>query len=116
MQFLVQRGFKVQYLFSRGFRTKLKVIGLRVLVWFQTPILRVQIHGEASARMPWGFWWEQVNTSTYLSGAAEIGVEGEWRGVGAEPCHCTSPSLLMMAAWPWPLMVQPVAWQPVTLQ
>lgn len=50
---------------SCHFRAKLKVIiGLRVLFWFQTPILRAQIHAEASAKIPWGLWQEQVKTHT----------------------------------------------------
>lgn len=56
MQFLVQRCFKVQYLFlSCGFGAKLKVIGLGLVFGLQIPILRVQIHAEAPARMPWAF-------------------------------------------------------------
>lgn len=109
MQFLVQTGFKVQYLFfSCGFRTKLKVIGLRGF-GFRTPS-SAHTHADASARMPRGLRWDQVETSTLLSGAVR-GLQGAVRDPSLHPRR-----LLMLAARPWPLMVRPVAWQPVTPQ
>lgn len=37
-------------------------------------------------------------------------------GEGSELSHRTFASLPMLAAWPWPLMVQPVARQQATLR
>lgn len=104
-KFLVQRCFKVQYLFVWFLESSSKYNRTWALFWFQTPIFRSHIKTGASVRVPWPL----VGTGK-VQPCLFYCWDG-WRWAESFTPACWS-HLLLLVALLVPLMVKSMVWQP----